>query len=173
MNEDIRKMIDRIKNFKQYVNEENFNDNSDILYHATNSTWIKPEMSGLGFHAGTLKAAKDRMKSFRMNINPHIKMFKFNLNNPLYIGRDYRFHDNLRKVSNELFKDKIISKEERDKFIRVYDDDATFENLRNLLHDKYGYDGIIYRNNIEDRGSDSYIGFYPNQIEFIGNYKEN
>ena len=64
-------------------------------------------------------------------------MFKFNLKNPLYIGRDYRFHDNLTKVSNELYKDKIISKEEKDAFIRIYDDEATFENLRKLLHNKY------------------------------------
>lgn len=48
----------------EYFNE-NIDDNSDVLYHATNSTWTKPQMNGLGFHAGTLKAAKDRMKSFR------------------------------------------------------------------------------------------------------------
>ena len=88
---ELRKFI--ATTIREYLNE-NVEDNSDILYHATNSTWTKPEISGLGFHAGTLKAAKDRMKSFRMNINPHIKMFKFNLKNPLYIGRDYRFHDN-------------------------------------------------------------------------------
>jgi hypothetical protein len=165
---DLKKFI--ATTIREYLNE-NVEDNSDILYHATNSTWTNPEMSGLGFHAGTLKAAKDRMKSFRMNINPHIKMFKFHLKNPLYIGRDYRFHDNLTKVSNELYKDKIISKEEKDAFIRIYDDEATFENLRKLLHDKYGYDGIIYRNNIEDRGSNSYIAFYPEQVEFVGNYE--
>lgn len=145
-----------------------YQTNTEILYHATNSTWNVPVMNGLGFHAGTLKAAKDRMKSFRMNINPHIKMFKFDLKNPLFINRDYRFHDSLTKVSNELYKDKIISKQERDNFLRIYDDNATFENLRKLLHEKYGYDGIIYKNNIEDRGSNSYIAFYPEQIEYIG-----
>jgi len=148
---------------------EELNDN--ILYHATNYTWDQPEFIGLGFHAGTLKAAKDRLKSFNFNINPHIKMFKFNLKNPLYIKRDYRFHNNLTKVATELYKDKIISKYEKDQFIRVYDNNATFDNLRKLLYEKYGYDGIIYRNNIEDRGSDSYIAFFPNQIEFIGNYE--
>jgi len=157
-----------ITTFISFINEYN---EDNILYHATNSTWTNPEFRGLGFHAGTLKSAKDRLKSFNMNINPHIKMLKINLKNPLYIGRDYRFHDSLTKVSNELYKDGIITKDEKNKFIRVYDEDATFENLRNLLHDKYGYDGIIYRNNIEDRGSNSYISFYPEQIEFLGNYE--
>ena len=128
---------------REYLNER-IENNSDILYHATNSNWVKPNMGGLGFHAGTLKSAKDRMKSFTMNINPHIKMFKFNLKNPLYIGRDYRFHNNLTKVSNELYKDKIISKEERDKFIRIYDDKATFENLRKLLHKNMNSVKLIY-----------------------------
>lgn len=86
----------------------------NILYHATNHTWNKPEIIGLGFHAGTLKAANDRLKSFSMKINPHIKKLKIKLKNPLYIGRDYRFHNNLTKVAIELYKDKIINKEEKD-----------------------------------------------------------
>jgi hypothetical protein len=130
-------------------------------------------MNGLGFHAGTLKSAKDRMKSFRMNINPHIKMFKFHLKNSLYINRDYRFHNDLSTVVTGLYKDKIITKNEKEDLIdNIYSDRATFDNLRKLLYDKYGYDSIIYRNNIEDRGSDSYIAFYPNQIEYIGIYND-
>jgi hypothetical protein len=83
----------------------------------------------------------------------------FHLKNPLYIGRDYRFHDNLSKVVTELYKDKVITKSEKEDLIgNIYSDRATFDNLRKLLHDKYGYDGIIYRNNIEDRGSDSFMG---------------
>jgi len=155
--------------FLQFITEELDND---IMYHATNSTWETPEIRYLGFHVGTLKSAKARLKSFRMNINPHIKMFKIHLNNPLYINRDYRFHDDLTKVSNELYKDKIISKDERNKFIQIYDSDATFKNLRILLENKYGYDGIIYKNNIEDRGSNSYIAFHPEQLEYIGDYKD-
>lgn len=158
----------KLRTYIKNVISESVDD--EILYHATNSTWDVPEISGLGFHAGTLKSAKDRMKSFRMNINPHIKMFRFHLNNPLILSRDYRFHNDLTKVSNELYKDRIISKQEKDDFIRIYSDEASFENLRKLLHDKYGYDGVIYRNNIEDRGSNSYIAFYPSQIEYLGVY---
>lgn len=151
--------------FNEYIKENV--DDGVILYHATNYTWNVPKIKYLGFHAGTLKAAMDRLKSFQMKINPHIIKLKFHLKNPLYIGRDYRFHDNLTKVSAELYKDHIINKNERDNFIRIYSEDVTFRNLRNLLYDKYGYDGIIYRNNIEDRGSDSYIAFYHDQIEIL------
>jgi len=169
----MRKQIDKIKSFGKFLNENVDKNDVDILYHATNSTWTKPEMYGLGLHAGSLKSAKDRMKSFRMNINPHIKMFKFHLKNPLYLSRDYRFHNDLTKVVTELYKDKIITKDEKYDLIgNIYSDRASFDNLRTLLHDKYGYDGIIYRNNIEDRGSNSYIAFYPEQVEFVGNYEE-
>ena len=167
-----------IFNYKKFIleniNNVHYTENDkldQIYYHATNSTWTKPEISGLGFHVGTLKAAQDRMKSFNMIINPHIKMFHIYIKNPLYISRDYRFHNSLTKVATELYKDKIISKSEKEDFIRVYSDDATFDNLRKLLHDKYGYDGLVYRNNIEDRGSNSYILFYPEQLEYIGDYK--
>ena len=61
----------------------------------------------------------------------------------------------------------MINKSEKDDFSQVYSDYATFDNLRKLLHEKYGFDGIIYRNNIEDRGSVSYIAFYPEQIEIL------
>ena len=141
----------------------------DILYHATNSTWDTPEIKGLGFHAGTLKAAQYRIRSFTMNINPHIKMVRLNIKHPLYIGRDYRFHNDLSKVSKELYKDGVISKDEKNIYSQVYSS-ATFENLRKLLQNKYGYDGIVYRNNIEDRGSLSYIAFFPEQIEILGEY---
>lgn len=30
-----------------------------------------------------------------------------------------------------------------------------------------GYDGIIYRNDFEDEGEDSYVAFYPNQIKLV------
>lgn len=107
------------------------------------------------------------MKSFNLKINPRIIKLKIHLENPLYLSRDYRFHDNLTKVATELYKDRIINKKEKEEFLRVYSDEATFDNLRTLLHDKYGYDGIIYRNNIEDRGKNSYIAFYPEQIEIL------
>ena len=138
-----------------------------ILYHSTNHTWKKPEINGLGFHAGTLKAALDRMKSFQFKINPHVIKLKMYIKHPLHINRDYRFHNDLTKVSKELYKDGIINKNEKDNFSQVYSDYATFDNLRKLLHEKYGFDGIIYRNNIEDRGSESYIAFFPEQIEIL------
>ncbi len=154
-----------IKTYENFINDAS---DDEVLYHATNYTWTVPEISGLGFHAGTLKSAKDRMKSFSFNINPHIKKLKIHLNNPLRLKRDYRFHNNLEKVSKELYKDGIINKSEKDEFCKMYEKEATFDNLRRLLHDKYGYDGITYRNNIEDRGSTSYIAFLPEQIEILG-----
>jgi hypothetical protein len=162
-----------IKTFNQFLIESKYEESLDenILYHATNYTWTIPDIRGLGFHAGTLKSAQQRMKSFQFEINPRILKLKIHLKNPLYLKRDYRFHNDLTKVANELYKDNIISKREKDKFIQIYDKDSTFDNLRKLLFKKYGYDGIIYRNNIEDRGSQSYIAFFPEQVEILGEIK--
>jgi len=158
-----------MNNITKILIEQLLINENDILYHATNSTWDKPKTSGLGFHAGTLEAAQDRMKSFRYNINPHIKKVKLDIKNPLYLERDYRFHNNLEKVVKELYKDHVITKKDKEFLIgNIYSSDSTFDNLKTILHDKYGYDGIRYRNNIEDRGSYSYIAFYPEQIKIIG-----
>ena len=101
------KFIYKYNSFLESIN--NISDSYET-YHATNTTWKIPEIKGFGFHSGTLKSAKDRMKSFHMYINPHILKLKITMKNPLYLSRDYRFHDNLNKVTTELYKDKIITK---------------------------------------------------------------
>ncbi len=156
-----------IYKYNSFLESINTISDSYETYHATNTTWKIPEIKGFGFHSGTLKSAKDRMNSFNMSINPHILKLKITIKNPLYLSRDYIFHDSLTRVATQLYKDDIISKKEKDEFIRIYSDDATFDNLRKLLHDKYGYDGVMYKNNIEDRGSISYICFYAEQIEIL------
>ena len=41
---------------------------------------------------------------------------------------------------------------------------AGFEALKSAL-DRLGYDGIVYENKYEDKGSDSYIAFRPEQVK--------
>lgn len=168
----IHPTIEGIKNFWEWFgNSVTTGEKGEpiVLYHGTQSTWSTPELHGLGIHVGSEKAAQQIIKNSRLQISPQIKELYLAINNPLSLSRDYRFHNDLTKVSTELYKDGIINKSEKDEFIRVYSDYATFDNLRKLLTDKYGYDGVVYRNNIEDRGSESYIAFSPNQIKSINN----
>jgi len=154
-----------MKSYFEYLTESGIDE---ILYHGTDNFWEIPEIHGLGFHAGTLKAARDRLKHNQIPVEHQIiKKLRMKLDNPIFLHRDYRFHNDLSKVAKELYKDHIIDKEDRDEFTRMYVKSVNFDNFRKLLIDKYGYDGIIYRNNIEDRGSNSYIAFLPNQITIL------
>lgn len=149
---------------------ESFDKKEFILFHSTNRMWNEPKITGLGFHAGTFQAAIDRLNDEQYFINPSIKKVKLTFSNLLFVSRDYRFHNEITKVTRELFKDGVINKEEKDEFQQKYSPHCTFDNLRNLLENKYNYDGIQYINNIEDKGSYSYIAFNKEQIEVIDSY---
>ncbi len=138
-----------------------------IVYHATNTTWKDVRMSGLGFHGGTLRAAIDILSQHRYLINPVIKKYEFKFENMVHLNSDYVFHNDLLKVVEKLYKDDIISKKDREEFGRLYVDDINFDSLRNLLLNKYNIDGFQYRNNIEDRGSDSYIALNSSNITLL------
>ena len=45
---------------------------------------------------------------------------------------------------------------------------AGFEALKSALNE-HGYDGIVYKNKYEDKGSDSYIAFRPGQVKSAEN----
>lgn len=155
-----------IKRYESFIHNQEY-----ILYHATNRTWDKPKLSGLGFHAGTIKAAVDIISDYKYMINPTIKKVKFKFNNVVNLKSDYTFHNDLIGVVEKLYKDGIISKEDKNEYARLYTPDIDFNNLRKLLLEKYGIDGFEYINAIEDKGSNSYIALDVNNIEILDEYK--
>lgn len=64
-------------------------------------------------------------------------------------------------ISRELEAKKLLTKPEYEAAWKSNDREKA---LANVLKKK-GYDGIVYRNEVEDAGSDSYIAFDPNQIK--------
>lgn len=120
------------------------------LYHIVNDVHNK---DGLGTHFGSLKYANDLLKSYK---NKQIEKVSILIMNPVRLSCDYILYNNLNIVLNKLYKDKIITEEEK----KI----NSFFNLRKLLYDKYGYDGCVYKNNIEDKGNDTYIVFFTDKL---------
>ena len=129
-----------------------YQEGGPILYHGTNNKFKIKDII-LPAHFGTKEAAKDFGK--------YLIQAKVNIKNPI------RMYDNQVQVwdldtvggtlKNELKIPESVIDSYRNKYGEVL-------GLVKLLESK-GYDGIVYENNYEDIGSDSYIVFNQNQIE--------
>ena len=176
MSEDIRKMIDKVKNFKQFVNE-NANSINKTVYHGTTNqskNYIPPIINfedEVGAHFGsTIEQAKNAINRQNELSNSddsgRILKYQIAIKNGLKvpdIGRWYpnRIFDeiiepmNLKYPKTQYYKglgELEISNRSADDIIQIF-----IEN---------GYDGLIYDNQYEGVG-ESYIVFNENQIKPI------
>lgn len=123
----------------------------------------------IGYHFGTLQAATDRMLDLERDYD--IFPYKININNPLRL-RDIGAWADFKDVADELLKLGVISENEyfkAEEFARTQGlSGDEHKILRNILKNK-GYDGIVYRNDSEDKGNDSFIVFDKSDIHEITN----
>ena len=147
------------------------NENGELLslYHWTASVFSDFAYGDVGFHFGTEKAASDRRSSKpKSRIGSDItKEVYLNIKNPIFL-KDKSVWDAM-EVADQLWENLLISDKEHNRITRLqgaayseYTDEASVA-VRELLKD-LGYDGIIYSNAVEDRGSLSVIALYPEQI---------
>lgn len=124
-------------------------------------------MGDIGVHVGTLNQAKNRIEQKKLQSNP--------LFYQVYIpkGRYLELNDiedfkSAYLVSRELANQGIISDEELDKLIDVFDTYGyEISRIRQLLQRK-GYIGIKYINEFEGSGNDySYVVFDPASIKIV------
>lgn len=167
-----RKVSEEIKaKFKDTIFKDE-NGNLLSLYHWTTARFDKFLKGEFGFHFGTLDAAHDRYsQELEEDPNTPIGNYKeayINIKNPLYINYDAGIWD-ANGISIWLKENKLITEAEYE-FIRAMEGfyEATYDNpaanaLREMLKEK-GYDGIIYKNDSEDRASCSVIAFSADQI---------
>lgn len=135
---------------------------SGLVYRS--SPLHKPD---IGYHFGTLQAAMDRMLDLEREYD--IFPYKININNPIRL-RDVGAWADFKDVADELLKLGVISENE-------YLEAEEFAKTQSLRGDEHkvlrdilksnGYDGIIYKNDSEDRGKDSFIVFDKNNINEI------
>jgi hypothetical protein len=131
-------------------------------------------------HFGTQKAAQERMEKVYLNdpdyqrngyfgLQYDARYVEVNLNiqNPLRIpDLGAERSDNCEQTLKDL---KILSAQECDQVFRS--DPQEWKSLMVGALMKKGYDAFVYKNDVEDAGSDSYIVFRPEQVRTLGSIK--
>lgn len=148
------------------------NGNLLSLYHWTKEVFTTFTKGEFGFHFGTLDAARDRYIQLKEQMSDipvgNYKEVYLNVTNPIELNDESGVWD-AAWVAYQLKDKGIITEQEfksLENTIGFYDD--TYDNpaaeaVRNILKQN-GYDGIIYKNLSEDKGSMSVITLYPEQI---------
>ena len=133
------------------------------LYHATDKDFNKFEVGDVGFHFGSYAQAHKLATNKEFVENARFIKAYLNITSPLIID-----HDNpvwtAPYVVQDLMKMGILDSEQGAEYIRHPKAPAEAnKEIRNFLKAK-GYDGIIYKNEIESGYADSYIVFDDSQI---------
>ena len=161
------------KSIKEQFSDTFFkNENGELLslYHWTPNNFVKFAIGEIGFHFGTYKAALDRRKSKDISKRGFdiVKEMYLNIKKPLFLTDPSSPWD-ATTTATQLWNKLLISDEELEAIFHLhgavdgeYMDDANVE-LRKILK-RLGYDGIIYQNAVEDKGTLSVIALYPEQI---------
>lgn len=147
------------------------NENGELLsvYHWTPNSFDIFAKGDVGFHFGTYDAALDRRKGkpesqIGLDI---VKEAYLNIRNPIFL-EDISTWDAV-EISYQLWERGLISSIERNRLQHTrganygeYDDEASIA-IRKVFK-RLGYDGIIYQNAVEDKGTLSVMALYPDQI---------
>lgn len=130
------------------------------VYHSTASSFKHFTRGDVGYHFGSLPQAVKRAKDKGIKAPKYIKAY-LNIESPLYVDEDF-FGWNASQIAQKLNKMGVINSDES---VSLVSGTATEGNIRlkELLKQK-GYDGIIYKNELEALNGTSYIVFDDNQI---------
>lgn len=121
-------------------------------------------------HFGTEGAARERISAKeKENKDKTQELYpvKLEIKNPLRIEDDGGLEGPI-EVSNAAMRAGGITEEQ---YTHIRDNSKNESMGKKLLKEalvKNGYDGLVYKNAIEDKGTDSYINLFPEQIKRIG-----
>lgn len=151
------------------------------VYHGSYNEFSIFKSKGLGIHFGTKRASEDRLNNtadidgegldYNGLLDSRKKYAKengiiypcfLNIKNP-FILEDFGNSNFISSDVHQYLIDYGFPKEEVDNLL--YKDSVYLKDY--LINKKF--DGVFYKNKIEDKGSMSYIAFYPNQIKSIDN----
>jgi hypothetical protein len=124
-----------------------------VVYHGTNTNFKEFKKWS---HFGTKKAANQRLKNKKDGAN--IIPVYLKIENPLILT-DGEAND------PAILRDAVLS----GKYDAIYPDLKQWASNWRMTLEKLGYDGIFYKNSIEDPGNWSYIVFRPDQVRHIFN----
>lgn len=156
--------------FKKWFGDSKVVDESGnplVVYHGTGASFEsfdtkRGEFGDLGSHFGTSKAAYEAGEIYRHGREDTGIVYPafLSIKNPLKM-RDMEFWE-FDKIAAELNKTNPEIEIKESKFLgEVF---YRKEDVVTAIKDA-GYDGIVYKNEHEDKGSTSYIAFDPEQIK--------
>lgn len=138
-----------------------------VTYHVTPhefNEFVAQPGSDFGFHFGSAEAAREHFEDMSPSRQARARTLPvfLRITNPIRLPDmgDWNF-DN---VLDHLGKVGAVTRDEHLDALGAISTRAGREVLRDLLQAK-GYDGIVYTNAYEAKGSDSYIAFDPAQIK--------
>lgn len=155
-----------------------------VVYHGSSVDFdeFQNKTPDIGFHFGTLKSSKSRLrKTINSYKNGIIKPFFLNIRR-IKESKDLKNWHSLY-LNDQAINDGAITKDESDeewrkilsesniKFSKNEDWKAIFvwrdQQFTNWIFKRYysQFDGIKYINDVEDKGSTSYLVFKPNNIK--------
>ena len=143
---------------------------TEAFHWSPNAAQIGPDNKFKpGTHFGSPWAAQQRMADEMANPKPAPAggtiPVQMDINRPLRIDDPATQHDVLgiaTELENTLSRPGLTTQMERAQAAGA--DDATLYGLLDELLQKEGYDGLVYRNAVEDAGSDSYIATRPGTV---------
>ncbi len=166
-----------------------------ILYHSTNAEFetFRPGTGDLGMHFGTSQAASDRLPAQKQYAKEAGRYYKeadqilpvvLSIKNPLHTEDYINWHAPKGVVSKDV--QAAVMSADKDLGKRIAAAEKYKLHPNNILEiqnigvkqqadiiradlQRQGYDGIVYTNAVEGRGSKSYIAFEPTQIKSLFN----
>ncbi len=130
-----------------------------VVYHGTEHHFtVFSRTADWGYHFGTKTAAEKRLKNINAGEYGRIIPAYLRLENPLYLP-DLQDWSPV-EVARILVRKKYLTQQEVEENYL----DSSLWDIRQYLIQK-GYDGVVYKNRHEDRGSVSYTVFSPEQIK--------
>lgn len=143
-----------------------------VLWHATDKAFDRfdPDRSGLGTHFGTYRAASHRKaqasKSGARASDPktwRVTKYRVALANPLRL-RDAGAWDSEADVEAAMLAGGVMTRADYAESRRH--SGAPFWRWARAKIEAAGYDAVVYRNTLEDRGHDSFVVWRDDQIEY-------
>lgn len=140
-------------------------------FHGTPGGFVEldHDKSGLGTHFGTYLSAHERWNDRRTETDEgvpmwEVRLYDLDIERPLRMTDIGPWHD-LHITTPALREEGIVTPEQARAVLRMPEPQA-WAVLRAAIEAK-GYDAIVYRNAVEDKGKDSYIVWRPGQAKLL------
>jgi hypothetical protein len=149
-----------------------------VVYHATTNDDLTEfyKRGNAGIHFGTKKAGIERREATDVDFENNYTLIPVHLKieRPLILNQDFNWEwENMDLVGDDFdiktdTENSLFESYMHRNGYNIFDANGGLKTLEELLSEN-NYDGIFYKNKIEDKGSTSYLVVNPSQIKILKN----